>query len=292
MRVGLLPNLDKDEARRLSGDLARWLGGRGVEVVAPPEAAAGLPGANGLTAVPFAAWEGRVAFCVVLGGDGTLLRAARSLAPLGIPLLGINLGRLGFLTEVEAESVYGLLPDFLDGRYVEDRRTMLEVTVAGEPRLGRHLALNDVVVSVGPYARLGILGVRVGGSLLGRYPADGVIVATPTGSTAYSLAAGGPIIAPHLPAQLITPICPHTFYARPTVISNRETVAITVERCQAEAAVTVDGQERLGLRQGEEVRVTAAREEARFLRRPGWDFYAVMRHKLREGGRGEWAAEA
>lgn len=283
MRVGLLPNLDKPEAPGLTRALAEWLVEHGVVPVCLPEAAAVAAGR--CEARPIAEWGGQVAFALSLGGDGTLLKAARLLAPRGIPLLGVNLGHLGFLTEVEAESVFEALPGFLAGRYQTDRRAMLEAVITRNGSAERRfLALNDVVVTPGPATRLGRLAIYISGSHLGTYPADGVIVATPTGSTAYSLAAGGPVVSPDLDVLVITPICPHTFQARPTVISKEETVLVRLERPPEGAMVTMDGQERCPLAGDEEVRVTVAAVEACLMRRTGWDFYGVLRRKLSEGG--------
>ncbi len=292
-----MPNLGKPEAVALTERLIAWLAREGVEPVCPPEVAEHLTAAPGEHPVPRLLpaenWAGEVAFAAVLGGDGTLLKAARLLAPQAVPLLGVNLGRLGFLSEVEADSLFQALPGFLEGKYVRDERAMLRVGVyAGEVLVGRRLlALNDAVVSVGPFARLGLLSVHVSGSHLGTFPADGVIVATPTGSTAYSLAAGGPIVNPDLDVLIITPICPHTFYARPTVISKEETVALRVVGRRSEAVVTVDGQERLRLGEGEELHVSVADAVACLMRRPGWDFYQVMRKKLSEGAQGGYWRE-
>ncbi len=281
-QVGLLPNLEKPEAVALARELAAWFRRRGLVPVCHPEAAAAVGSAAHCEVLPCEAWRDKVAFAITLGGDGTLLKAARILAPLGVPLLGVNLGRLGFLSEVEAEQVFEALPAFLAGCYVIDRREMLDVAVVKSGGgVCRFLALNDVVVTPGTATRLGRLAVYVGDSHLGTFPADGVILATPTGSTAYSLAAGGPVLSPDLDALVITPVCAHTFYARPTVISKAETVVLRVERSREGGMVTMDGQERCRLTGDDEVRVRAAQVKALLMRRPGWDFYAMLRRKLR-----------
>lgn len=288
MKVGVFPNLDKPEARALARRLAGWLRQRRVTPVCSPGVARQLfGGGEPLGEVtPVGEWPGQVAFAVVLGGDGTLLKAARLLSPGGVPLLGVNLGRLGFLTEVEAGHLESALPAFLEGECVMDERATLAVEVRAGNGFRSYVALNDAVVSVAPFARLGTLSVFVSGSLLGSYPADGIIVATPTGSTAYSLAAGGPIVTPDLDALLVTPVCPHTFYARPTVISKHNQVLVRVDRSLEGAVVTVDGQERCPLGPGEEVEVRVGEAVAKLMRRPGWDFYSVLRRKLTE--RASW----
>lgn len=293
MRVGIFPNLDKPPARALARDLADWLRQRGIEPVWSPGVArqifaGGVPLGH---VAPVGEWPGQMAFAIILGGDGTLLKAARLLSPGGVPLLGVNLGRLGFLTEVEAGNLQAALPAFLEGDYVMDERATLAVEVRGEEKGCRsYVALNDAVVSVAPFARLGTLSVFVSGSLLGSYPADGVIVSTPTGSTAYSLAAGGPIVTPGLDALLVTPVCPHTFYARPTVISKHDQVLVRVDRSLEGAVVTMDGQERCPLGSAEEVEVRVGTAVARLMRSPGWDFYRVLRRKLTE--RASWEKES
>ncbi len=286
--MGVLPNLEKERACRLAREAVGWLRRRGYLPVYTPEAEEVLFGGGGPgEARSLSEWGEGFLCALVMGGDGTLLKAARALAPKEIPLLGVNLGRLGFLTEVEADQLFEQLPRFLAGDYVEDRRLMLEARVMreGEER-ARFQALNDVVVGVGPFARLALFSVQVSGSHLGTYPADGVIVATPTGSTAYSLAAGGPILDPQLGVFVITPISPHTFYARPTVISKDEVVSLGVERTE-EAMVTVDGQEKAPLSSRDRVEVRVAAETACLMRRPGWDFYQVLREKMSEGYREE-----
>lgn len=287
-RVGVLPNLEKEDALQLAGRLIAWLAGAGHVPVYPPEVAALLsPSAPEGTrpghTLPLEGWRGQVAFAVVLGGDGTLLKAARQLAPLDVPLVGVNLGRLGFLTELEAEGLFEALPAFLAGEYVVDERAMLAAWLHRPAGVeGPSLALNDVVVSMAPFGRLGLLAVHAAGSHLGTYPADGIIVATPTGSTAYSLSAGGPILHPGLDLLVITPICPHTFYARPTVIPKGEPVRIRPVGRREGVSVTLDGQERFHLAPGDEVEVRVADSAVRLMRRPGWDFYQVLHQKLAE----------
>lgn len=281
MRVGLFPNLEKEPVIPLLKDLVVWLAERGVQAICPPEARDVL--GEGQILLPADSWGGMVRFAIILGGDGTLLKAARSLAPSGVPILGVNVGHLGFLTELEAENLFTELPSFLEGRFILDDRVMLDAAVLREKGAGRRLlALNDVVLSTGGMARLGEISVWVDDSPLGVYPADGVIISTPTGSTAYSLAAGGPIVSPNLEVIVVTPICAHTFYARPTVISPRARVTVRVVRVHGRAVATIDGQEIRILREGEGVEVRLAGEKTRLMRKPDWDFYRVLRRKLSE----------
>jgi NAD+ kinase len=286
-RVGVLANLDKPRALPLVGQLLRWLAHRGIGAVVPPEVAAALGG--GTPPATFAQMAQTAEFLVVLGGDGTLLSAARR--GLGLPLLGVNLGHLGFLTELEEADLFAALPGLLAGQYELDERMMLECAVhAPSGAAERYLALNDVVVAKGPFARLLRLTLSVGGEPIVSYPGDGIIVSTPTGSTAYSLSAGGPVLHPHVRGMLVTPICPHTFYSRPLVVAVGERLRILPEvapgpRHLVDVALTVDAQEGRPLVPGEWIEVGAAGVTARLVRRPGWDFYEVLRRKLAENGR-------
>lgn len=284
LRIGLVANLDKPRALPLSGELVAWLAGRGVEVALGPDLAAAIGWAG--PALPIEEMAAGVAFLVVLGGDGTLLATAKRVADRGAtPILGVNLGHLGFLTEIEVDDLYRDLPAFLEGRHVLDERVLLGCRVL--PAGDAHLALNDVVVSKGPPSRTLRLATRVDGVQLSAYAGDGVIVSTPTGSTAYALAAGGPVLHPSLPALLVTPICPHTFYARPTVVAGWECVAIEAETDRGTTMLTLDGQESRPLAPGEHVEVRLSDRVARLMRRPGWSFYEVVRRKLAEADLGE-----
>lgn len=227
----------------------------------------------------------RADLLVVFGGDGTILRAARLGAPRGIPIVGVNMGGFGFLAELSTDDLPGAVPALLAGRYELDERMMLqaEVDADGEPQT--LLALNDVVATKSGVARVLRLRVSVNGEALASYPADGVIVATPTGSTAYSLSAGGPIVHPRVEAMVITPICPHTFNARSIVVDQRDVITVEVEAPAADATLTVDGHAGLSLSSARRVVVRRAAPTARFVRLRGSSFYAILRTKLAWGGR-------
>ncbi len=273
--VAIWPNPGKEQVRGLVRDLSRWLAARGVAVWCPPElgAWAGLESA----VRPVEDWSA-AEFVVVLGGDGTLLRAAKELSGQGRPLLGVNLGHLGFLTEVEVPDVYAALAEFLEGRYVLDERMMLEAVVRRHgTEVARFQALNDVVVTKGPFARLVDLEAYVDGSFVTTYRGDGLILSTPTGSTAYSLSAGGPVVNPNLRVVLLTPICPHSFFDRSVVIGDGSTVHVRVRTEHRDTLLTVDGQEGFQLEDGDEVAVERAIAPVALVRRPGWNFYHVLR---------------
>ncbi len=227
----------------------------------------------------------RAELLVVLGGDGTILRAARLAAGRGIPIVGVNMGGFGFLAELSADELPAALPQLMAGRYEVDERMMLQAQVETGGRSQTLLALNDVVVTKSGVARVLRLRISVNGEPLASYPADGVIVATPTGSTAYSLSAGGPIVHPRVEAIVITPICPHTFNARSVIVDQHDVVTIEVDAPAAEATLTVDGRVGVSLAQTPRVVVGRAAPAARFVRLRESSFYTILSTKLAWGGR-------
>jgi len=231
-------------------------------------------------------WQ-EVGLLVTLGGDGSILRAARAAAPYGALILGINLGRVGFLTEAEPETWRDVLALALAGEYWVEERLMLRVVAGrGGETLGRAEALNDVVAGRGARARVVHLRTEVDGGYLATYVADGLIVATPTGSTAYALAAGGPVLPPQLRNILLVPVAPHLSMARPIVLSEGVTVRIVVTGGRP-AVLTVDGEVQVELESGDEVTVGASPHVARFARvREKTYFYKTLVERLvpRDGG--------
>lgn len=227
----------------------------------------------------------RAELLVVLGGDGTILRAARLAAGRGIPIVGVNMGGFGFLAELSADELPAALPQLMAGRYEVDERMMLQAQVETGGRSQTLLALNDVVVTKSGVARVLRLRISVSGEPLASYPADGIIVATPTGSTAYSLSAGGPIVHPRVEAIVITPICPHTFNARSVIVDQHDVVTIEVDAPAAEATLTVDGRVGVSLAQTPRVVVGRAAPAARFVRLRESSFYTILSTKLAWGGR-------
>lgn len=219
---------------------------------------------------------------VAIGGDGTILRTARELRGT-VPILGVNLGRLGFLAEVSAEKLEEAFGEVLDGKVRVEERTGLSAYAEGEGE--GFFAVNDVVLERGASPRMMEVRVFVEGELLGSYLADGVILATPTGSTAYSLSAGGPIVHPGLDALILTPICPHSLSVRPMVLPPDEEVVVRVRSDRGEdMALTVDGQVRCRLHPEDTVRVRRAEEKVKLVAFPDRSFYSVLRTKLLWGG--------
>jgi NAD+ kinase len=284
-RVGIVTNLDKDPGLALTSALQAHLANSGVAVRQAPLEPAGEPG----RLRELAAWADLV---IVLGGDGTLLCAARRTAGAAALLLGINLGHLGFLTEAEQPEALAAVDEILAGRYGLDERLMVEIKVwrAGELHAS-FLGLNEAVVGKGPLARMINIEARVDGQRVAVYPADGLIVATPTGSTAYSLSAGGPVVHPSLEIMLLTPICPHTLHARTLAVSAQSEVQVLVLGQHRNTTLTVDGQEGTSLEAGDVVSVTKAKVTARLVRRRQWSFYDVLHRKFQEVGYGVRADE-
>jgi NAD+ kinase len=288
--VGFWVNVDKlrgdPEVGRLARDAVALLASRRVDAVVNQESAQtlGIPELG----VPAADLARRAEMLVVFGGDGTILHAARQAAPAGIPILGVNLGGFGFLAEVHDRAVDDALLRVLAGDYRVDERMMLQAQVcrgAGRERIVRELlALNEVVVTKSGYARLLRIRTEINEDHLATHLADGLIVATPTGSTAYSLSAGGPILHPDLDAIVLTPICAHTLNARAVVLSANEAITIRVEPTGAPSVLTVDGQEGEPLEPDDIVRVARASCRTRLVRLGRTGFYRLLRTKLSWGG--------
>ena len=259
--------------------LARFLQQRGREVVLEEETARFTP----LTGYPTArssALGGRADVAIVIGGDGTLLSVARQLAPLDVPLIGVNLGRLGFLTDIPLADMEASLAGILDGRYVEERRTLLAADVCHHGTPGeKALAVNEVVVSRGSIGGMIDLAVEIDGRFVYAMRADGLIVATPTGSTAYALSAQGPILHPQVAAVVLVPVAPHALTNRPIAVSEASSIIITVVRGK-DASAHCDGQSHFPLQEGDTVHVRRAEYPARLLHPQGYDHFAMLREKL------------
>jgi len=224
---------------------------------------------------------------VVLGGDGTLIHAARLLAGRPVPILGINMGSLGFMTEIPQSELYGALEQVLAGRALVSERMKLRVNLfrgASAEAVVDAEVLNDAVIGKGALAKMAELDLRCSGQWVATYKADGIIVATPTGSTAYSLAANGPIVFPTMKGLVITPISPHTLTQRPIVLPDDKEAEILLAN-ESEVYLTLDGQKGLQLQRGDRVCVRAAPNRVLLVRNPRIDFFGILRAKLRWGER-------
>jgi len=275
--VGLCVKPDSAAAADAARTLHGWLQARGIEVHADAEAAV----ACGAPARERAVLAEKVDLLLVLGGDGTLLSVARELGAGEVPILGVNLGTLGFLAEVNPDEQIALLEDVLAGRYAVEPRMRLDVRVEREGReILATLALNDAVFSRNDLSRMIDIEARADGVPVTRYHGDGLIVATPTGSTAYTLSAGGPILMPGSRVVALTPICPHTLTQRPLVLPAESRLEITVRDDEGAAQLTVDGQIGASLRRGDRVRLHAEAPPAWFVVAPGRSRFEVLRAKL------------
>lgn len=281
--IGISVKPDQPQLAGLVQELCRWLRDRGAEVWLDEQAA----GWTGGDASPLATLVERVELVVVLGGDGTLLAAARAIGDREVAILGVNLGTLGFLAETSTDELFVTMEDVLAGRLVVSLRMRLEVSVLRDGRdLGRYLALNDAVIGKSALSRMIDLETRADGVAVTTYHADGLIVATPTGSSAYSLSAGGPLLLPQTEAIVLTPICPHTLTQRPLVLPKSCKVEIDIQNARgADVHLTVDGQVGLALCEGDQVRVALAGSPTRLLVSPTRNRFEVMRTKLRWGER-------
>jgi NAD+ kinase len=230
--------------------------------------------------------QARPDFVVVLGGDGTLLSAARCVATAGIPILGVNLGSLGFLTEIKQDEIAQALADIDDGRHELAKRSMVHCQVRRKGQcVASYDALNDIVMNQQAVARITEFEVRVNGTFVANYKADGMIVATPTGSTAYSLAAGGPILAPDVPGFVITPVASHALTNRPLVVQDTAVIEIRVMVTREQAYLTIDGQQGLPLEEGDVVECKKSDFKVTLFRFPSRTFFEVLRTKLKWGER-------
>ena len=280
-RVGII--LKKQDARVQSivTDIIPWLQSRGIQVFLDRASAAQCPAGTCVEAPEDLVK--RVDLVCVFGGDGTLLYAARLIGSSGVPILGINLGSLGFLTEVKLGDMHSALEGLLQGQYELEERMLLNVEVVREGKaIAHYLALNDAVINKGALARIIEVEVSVNSQPVLFTRADGLIVATPTGSTAYSLSAGGPILVPTMDAFIITPICPHTLTNRPVVIPDRDAVGVCLRR-GADVMLTVDGQVGMPLQPQDCLKICRASSTLRLMLPFGNTFFRLLREKLRWG---------
>lgn len=262
--------------------LVPYLVSRAVTVLVSEDAA--LPG-EGIERVPESALGERADLVIAIGGDGTLLYAARLVARHGVPLVGINRGRLGFLADVMPQDMLASLDAVLDGRFEAEQRPLLAVCLHGADGLAAEaLALNDVVMQKLATGRMLEFETWIDERYVNTHAGDGIVVASATGSTAYALSCGGPIVQPHLDVLVVAPICPHTLSDRPIVVSRRVTIEIRlVERPETRAQVVCDGAVLGELAPGERLQVKPAHETITLLHPPGYDYYRLLRSKLHWG---------
>lgn len=280
--IGILSRPRREQLSVVVPPLLKWLESRGIKTVLDEETAAALPaGSKGQSR---SAVADASQLLLVLGGDGTMLTAARLAAPRRIPILPINMGSLGFLTSFTLDELYPALEETLAGNSSMSRRVMLQAElVRGDTVIESESALNDVVIHKGALARMVQLELSINSDFVCRYRADGLIVSSPTGSTAYSLSAGGPIVHPAVEAFIITPICPHMLTDRPVMVRDYCCVEIKMNGDAESVYLTLDGQRGVPLQPTDIVRVTRAQEPLQLIQPPKKSYFEILRNKLKWG---------
>jgi NAD+ kinase len=280
-KIGLILKKQDSRVQSIVDDIIPWLRSRGVEVLLDQHSSTHCPERTCIA--PPEELVRQVEMVAVFGGDGTLLYAARLIGTSGVPIMGINLGSLGFLTEVKLEKMHEAFEGLISGQYQLEERVLLDVEVLRDGSVaGRYLALNDAVINKNALARIIDIEVSVNSQPVLLTRADGLIISTPTGSTAYSLAAGGPILYPKLDAFIIAPICPHTLTNRPLVIPDGESVGVWLRR-GSEVMLTVDGQVGMPLQPQDCLRIRRAQSTLKLALPFGNHFFELLREKLRWG---------
>lgn len=280
---GIITKRNKPEALVLTKTMIEWLEERGVRALVDHEVAekVGHPHHLERDAIP-----SQTDILIVLGGDGTLLSVVRLKGIESIPILGINLGGLGFLTETFKEEMFQVLEKIVTGDFKTDKRLMLKATIYQEDKqIGQTAVLNDVVINKGALARIIDLETYIDGGYLTTFKADGLILSTPTGSTAYSLAAGGPIVHPSLDSIIMNPICPHTLTNRPLVLPDSVKVRVILKSADQDVHITLDGQVGKHLIAEDVVEVEKAGSHINLIRSPHKTYFELLRTKLRWGER-------
>ena len=281
--VGLIMNYKKEKTRETACRIIDWLNSKKIKVYV--EGNKGKEIGKEELNCPTEKFLKNVDLIISLGGDGTLLRAARLVAAEDIPVFGVNLGGLGFLTQIGIDDLEKSLEKLYRERYFLDERMMLNCTVKRrEEEIKKFTALNDVVIGKGAFARIISLATYVNNDYVITYSADGLVVSTSTGSTAYSLSAGGPIVNPGINSIMLTPICPHTLSARPFIIGENDQVKIKLESSEEKVMVTIDGQEGFVLKSKDEVIIKKSDHKAQLITFKENSFYAILREKLRWSG--------
>jgi NAD+ kinase len=277
-KVGIIANIRKATALECSAGLKKWLLEQGLEVFLDEEIAAAIGDKDGLDRRNLA---DKADLLVVLGGDGAMLRAARSVREFEIPIVGINLGTFGYLTEINLNEMYPSLARILRGDYSTEDRMMLDLQVIRNERTScEFTVLNDVVISRGNLSRIIDMETAVDDHYLTTFRADGLIISTPTGSTAYSLSAGGPIVFPSQNVIIVNPICPHTLTNRPIILPCNITVSVKVWSEEEGVNVDLDGQESVSLKSGDTLIVRRSRYVTTLVSSSNRDYLEILRSKL------------
>lgn len=282
MKVAILPNLTREKAAKVTEDICMWLTVYNTEFACEEAVHAKLSNIRGLKSMPF---NSLIEWCdtvITVGGDGSMLHAAKNIVDYEKPILCINAGHLAFMAGLESDEL-NLLKNLIDGDYHLDKRMLLDCTLIrnGKAFYKNHV-INDAVVARGTSMKMPNMLVHCDGRLIGKYRSDGLIVATPTGSSAYSLAAGGPVIDPSIDAIVVTPICPHSLFSRSVVFASSDKIQLTwnPEYPFADPILSVDGEGSLPLEEGDIVSIEKSDKYANFIRIKKDNFYEILQHKL------------
>lgn len=280
-RIGIAVNRSKPSAVQVTGQLIELLEAKKATVLVD-RGVAELIGRTDIAA-DVDQFPGKVDLVFVLGGDGTLLGVARQLAVYNLPILGINLGHLGFLSEAEPEDLPSAVDRVLRGDYHLEKRMMLDASIIRNGQvIHRNIALNDVGIAKGSFGRMVTLSVYVDDMYVDKYSGDGLIVSTPTGSTAYSLSCGGPIVSPHINVIVVTPICPHTLNSRPFIVQKDQEVRVEVSATHNDIGVTIDGQVGYKVEVNDTILIRKSRHYTTLIKWQERGFFDVLRQKLHD----------
>ncbi len=280
-KIGLVVKADT-KARKKADELEKWLRSKGVEVIRKKTSPPGLKNSRkDKSSAPSDLFS-----IFVLGGDGTFLSAVRWIGNSNIPVLGIKFGEVGFLAEISEENLFSAAEMILDDSFTLKPRMRLDVKVNRQGNtITRETVLNDVVINKGALARLARIDTYIDDNYLTTYSADGLIIATPTGSTAYSLAAGGPVIHPEVPGIILTPICPHTLTNRPLILPESVSIKIKLEKGSSDMMLTFDGQVGLEINGRDDILIAKGQQPVNIIRIPGLQYFDILKAKLRWSGR-------
>ena len=277
MIIGLFPNTSKPQAYEIARSIREFLQKHNITVVAEDQEAANI-GAHPISSIQ----EGEVDVCITLGGDGTILRLFHQHPQLQAPILAINLGSLGFMADITIDEIFPSLQNLIEGHYRVESRMVIEGTTAANQS---NFAMNEIVIHRSGHPSLIDLAIYVDNRYLNTFCADGVIISTPSGSTAYSLAAGGPILVPELNALVLTPICPHTISNRPIVLLPEQEICIKYVGPRESVEVTYDGLPCFQILAGESISIARSKRLFKLIKMPGHDYFSTLRSKLEWSGR-------
>jgi NAD+ kinase len=279
--IGLIPNWRKKNANLVVARIDRFFSQRSIRLNLAELSRVDFYSDTSL-ADQLADWYESMELIIVVGGDGTILRVARDLACWNLPVLGINMGHKGFLAEIEVEQMERFLQYIATGQFTCHERMMLDTRLRRQDKeLAAYLALNDIVISRGPFSRIIEVESYINNDFMESYSGDGLIVATPTGSTGYSLSAGGPIVNPTMQLFVITPICPHSLYNRSVIISGNDLISLQVDSRQVEVMLTVDGQVRHTLEDHDQIIICRSEQTVKLVSFQGYTFFRMLHQKLK-----------